>query len=191
MLINLFALVVKVDQLLEVLVTTLVFVFIGVILFAITYGILGLVYPIKKEIEEDHNTALGIVVGSIMIGIAIIIAAAGSVKPGAGAAVTMDSNHAVTNQGVVAVANANGDVSFTIDFKPWPQHARLTCRFDHPPADRASDESVTAQAAAGLDSLTWRLIEQTGYTMGLNLERKDKGNNKPPVLPAPTITRAR
>lgn len=70
------ALIVKVDQLLEVLVTTLIFVFIGVVLFAITYGILGLLYPIKKEIEEDQNTALGIVIGSIMIGIAIIIAAA-------------------------------------------------------------------------------------------------------------------
>lgn len=70
------ALIVKVDQLLEVLVTTLIFVFIGVVLFAVTYGILGLLYPIKKEIEEDQNTALGIVIGSIMIGIAIIIAAA-------------------------------------------------------------------------------------------------------------------
>jgi uncharacterized membrane protein YjfL (UPF0719 family) len=76
MLINLFALVVKVDQLLEVLVTTLIFVFIGVVLFAVTYGILGLIYPIKKEIEEDQNMALGIVIGAIMIGIAIIIAAA-------------------------------------------------------------------------------------------------------------------
>ncbi len=79
MLMNLFAplgLVVKLDQLLEVVVTTLVFVFIGVVLFSITYGILGLIYPIKKEIEEDHNTALGIVIGSIMIGIALIIAAA-------------------------------------------------------------------------------------------------------------------
>ena len=79
MLMNLFiplALIVKVDQLLEVLVTTLIFVFIGIVLFAITYGILGLIYPIKKEIEEDQNTALGIVIGSIMIGIAIIIAAA-------------------------------------------------------------------------------------------------------------------
>jgi uncharacterized membrane protein YjfL (UPF0719 family) len=79
MLMNLFvpfALVVKLDQLLETLVTTLIFVFIGVVIFAVAYGILGLVYPIKKEIEEDHNTALGIVVGSIMIGIALIIAAA-------------------------------------------------------------------------------------------------------------------
>jgi uncharacterized membrane protein YjfL (UPF0719 family) len=70
------ALIVKVDQLLEVLVTTLIFVFIGIVLFAITYGILGLIYPIKKEIEDDQNVALGIVIGSIMIGIALIIAAA-------------------------------------------------------------------------------------------------------------------
>ncbi len=69
-------LVVKMDQLLETLVTTLVFVCIGIVIFAVTYGILGMIYPIKKEIEEDQNNALGIVIGSIMIGIAIIIAAA-------------------------------------------------------------------------------------------------------------------
>lgn len=73
---NLLAMVVKFDQLLEVLVTTLIFVFIGIIFFAFAYGILSRMYPIKKEIEEDQNTALGIVIGSIMIGIAIIIAAA-------------------------------------------------------------------------------------------------------------------
>lgn len=70
------AFIVKIDQLLEVLVTTLIFVFIGIIFFAVAYGILSRMYPIKKEIEEDQNTALGIVIGSIMIGIAIIIAAA-------------------------------------------------------------------------------------------------------------------
>jgi len=68
--------IVKIDQLLEVVVTALVFVFIGVIFFAVTYAILGLIFPIKKEIEEDQNTALGIVIGSIMIGVAIIIAGA-------------------------------------------------------------------------------------------------------------------
>ena len=73
---NVFAFVVEFDKLLPAIVTSLVFVVIGVIFFAVTYGILGLIYPIKKEIEEDHNTALGIVIGSIMVGIAIIIAAA-------------------------------------------------------------------------------------------------------------------
>ncbi len=70
------AMVVKLDALLEVLVTTLIFVFMGIIFFAVTYAILGRMFPIHKEIEEDQNVALGIVIGSIMIGIAIIIAAA-------------------------------------------------------------------------------------------------------------------
>ncbi len=74
--INAFALVVKFDALAEVLITTLIFVFIGIVFFAVAYGVLGMMFPIKKEIEEDQNTALGIVIGSIMIGIAIIIAAA-------------------------------------------------------------------------------------------------------------------
>ena len=68
--------IVKVEQLLEVLATTLIFVFIGILFFAIAYGILGFMYPIKKEIEEDHNTALAIVIGSIMLGLALIISAA-------------------------------------------------------------------------------------------------------------------
>ncbi len=73
---NFLAFVVKFDALAEVLVTTLIFVAIGIVFFAVAYGILSRMYPIKKEIEEDQNTALGIVIGSIMIGIAIIIAAA-------------------------------------------------------------------------------------------------------------------
>jgi uncharacterized membrane protein YjfL (UPF0719 family) len=73
---NILALVVKIDQLLEVLVTTLIFVSIGLIFFAVAYGILSRVFPMRKEIEEDQNIALGVVIGSIMIGIAIIIAAA-------------------------------------------------------------------------------------------------------------------
>jgi uncharacterized membrane protein YjfL (UPF0719 family) len=68
--------VVKLDQLLETLVTTLIFVFIGIVFFSVAYAILSRIFNIHKEIEEDQNTALGIVIGSIMIGLAIIIAAA-------------------------------------------------------------------------------------------------------------------
>ncbi len=73
---NALAFVVKIDQLLEVLVTTLIFVSIGLVFFAVAYAVLSRIFSIHKEIEEDQNTALGIVIGSIMIGIAIIIAAA-------------------------------------------------------------------------------------------------------------------
>jgi uncharacterized membrane protein YjfL (UPF0719 family) len=70
------AMIVKMEELLPVLVTTLIFVSIGLVFFAVAYAVLGRIFPMRKEIEEDQNTALGIVIGSIMIGIAIIIAAA-------------------------------------------------------------------------------------------------------------------
>lgn len=72
------AFIVKLDQLVEVLVTTLVFVIIGLVFFGIAFFILEKVTPfsIRKEIEDDQNTALGIVIGSMLIGVAIIIAAA-------------------------------------------------------------------------------------------------------------------
>lgn len=41
---------------------------------------------------------------------AITISSTGSVKPASGIAVTMDSNHAVTNQGAIAISNANGAI---------------------------------------------------------------------------------
>ena len=70
--------VVRFADLAEVLVTTLIFVVIGLVFFGISFGILTLVTPfsIRKEIEEDQNTALGIVIGAMLLGIAIIIAAA-------------------------------------------------------------------------------------------------------------------
>jgi uncharacterized membrane protein YjfL (UPF0719 family) len=76
MLMQTFGMIVKMDQLLEVLVTTLIFVFIGLVIFSIAYGILSRMFHLHKEIEEDQNTALGIVIGSIMIGLALIISSA-------------------------------------------------------------------------------------------------------------------
>ncbi|MEO9068125.1 MAG: hypothetical protein ABI281_08375 [Caldimonas sp.] len=71
-----------------------------------------------------------------------------------------------------ALANAHAHIDFMVDFKTWPVHARLTCRFANRPADQ-QDESVTTSSSPRLDSLTWRLIEQTAWTMGLEVDRKD------------------
>ncbi len=70
--------IVKLEELLPVLVTTVIFVAIGLIVFAIAFFIVVLVAPfsVKKEIEEDHNTALAIIIGAMIIGIGFIIAAA-------------------------------------------------------------------------------------------------------------------
>ena len=71
-------LVVKMEELLPVLTTTVIFVAIGLVVFAIAFFIVVLVAPfsVKKEIEEDQNTALAIIIGSLIIGVAMIIAAA-------------------------------------------------------------------------------------------------------------------
>ena len=72
------ALVVSLEQILPVLVTTIVFVLLGLLIFAVAFIIIIYVSPfsVKKEIEEDQNTSLGIIIGSVILGIAIIIAAA-------------------------------------------------------------------------------------------------------------------
>lgn len=71
-------LIVDFDKLLPVLATTLIFVFIGLIVFGIAYWIIVKVAPfsVKKEIEDDQNIALGIIIGAIILGVAMIISAA-------------------------------------------------------------------------------------------------------------------
>jgi uncharacterized membrane protein YjfL (UPF0719 family) len=72
------ALIVKLEELLPVLITTVVFVLLGLIVFALAYLIIVKVSPfsVRKEIEEDQNIALGIVIGAVILGVAMIIAAA-------------------------------------------------------------------------------------------------------------------
>jgi uncharacterized membrane protein YjfL (UPF0719 family) len=57
------------------LVAAFVFAIIGLIFFAIAFFVIAKVTPfsVRKEIEEDHNTALAIVLASIILGMAIII----------------------------------------------------------------------------------------------------------------------
>ena len=73
-----FALVVKVEELTGVLLTTLAFTVFGLVMFTLAFLVMGKVTPfsIRKELEEDHNTAIAIVIGAVIIGIALIIGAA-------------------------------------------------------------------------------------------------------------------
>jgi CheY-like chemotaxis protein len=74
-----------------------------------------------------------------------------------------------------ALANAHSQIDFTVDIKTWPTHARLACRFAHRQIDDLTD-GPGAGAPHGLDSLTWRLLEQTAWTMGLVVERQDESH---------------
>ncbi len=71
-------LIVKLEDLLPVLTTTVIFVAIGLIVFAIAFVIVVVVAPfsVKKEIEEDQNVSLAIIIGAIIIGVAMIISSA-------------------------------------------------------------------------------------------------------------------
>jgi CheY-like chemotaxis protein len=70
-----------------------------------------------------------------------------------------------------ALDHARSNIEFAIDVRTWPAHARIVCRFAHHPPDLL-DGSLTPDTHA-LNSLTWRLLEQTAWTMGLPLERQD------------------
>ena len=75
---NFLAFIVKLDELLPVLITTIIFVLIGLVVFAAAFFIIVRVVPfsVKKEIEDDQNVALAILIGSLIIGIALIISSA-------------------------------------------------------------------------------------------------------------------
>ena len=75
---TIFGLLIPMENLLPVVVTTLVFVLIGLIVFALAFLVITKVAPfsVRKEIEDDQNIALAIVIGSVILGSALIIAAA-------------------------------------------------------------------------------------------------------------------
>jgi uncharacterized membrane protein YjfL (UPF0719 family) len=72
------AMIIKLEELLPVVTTTVVFVAIGLIVFTIAFLLVVLIAPfsVKKEIEDDQNISLAVIIGSIIIGIAMIISAA-------------------------------------------------------------------------------------------------------------------
>ncbi len=68
-----------IDQLhMSQLLWSVIYAVLGVVIFAISFWLIDRLTPfsIRKEIEEDQNTALGIIIGAVIIGLAIIISAA-------------------------------------------------------------------------------------------------------------------
>jgi len=60
------------------IVSSLAYTLLGLVLFGLCFKIISAVTPfsIRKEIEEDHNTALAILIGAVILGLALIISAA-------------------------------------------------------------------------------------------------------------------
>ena len=68
----------KLENMAEAALSTAVFAGIGLAVFGIAFWLMTKLAPfsVKKEIEEDQNTALAIIMAGVLIGISLIIAAA-------------------------------------------------------------------------------------------------------------------
>ena len=66
------------NQLLHQLLVAAVFSILGLVILGLVWLVLVKVLPfsLRKEMEDDQNIALGIVLGSLILGISLIIAAA-------------------------------------------------------------------------------------------------------------------
>ncbi|HLL54502.1 MAG TPA: DUF350 domain-containing protein [Myxococcaceae bacterium] len=65
------------DNLVRGLLAAVVFSGLGLAVFVIGFHVIRKMFPfnVYKEIEEDQNVALAIVIGSFILGLAVIIAA--------------------------------------------------------------------------------------------------------------------
>lgn len=68
----------KLDHLGEAVVSSAVFAGIGLVVFGLAFWIMNKLspFPIKKEIEQDQNVALAIIMAGVIIGISLIISSA-------------------------------------------------------------------------------------------------------------------
>ncbi|HJW95116.1 MAG TPA: DUF350 domain-containing protein [Thermoanaerobaculia bacterium] len=64
-------------QTLHTFLVTLAYTVFGLVMFGVAFWIITKLTPfsIRKEVEEDQNIALAILIGAVMLGLAIIIAA--------------------------------------------------------------------------------------------------------------------
>jgi uncharacterized membrane protein YjfL (UPF0719 family) len=67
----------KLDNMGDAAISSAVFAGIGLAVFGIAFWIMTKLAPfsVKKEIEEDQNTALAIIMAGVIIGVSVIIAA--------------------------------------------------------------------------------------------------------------------
>ena len=68
------------------IIDTVVYSLVGIVLMGLGFLIITFFTPfsIKKEIEDDQNVSLGIIIGAVIIGISIIVASVISTPTGTG-----------------------------------------------------------------------------------------------------------
>jgi len=100
-----------------------------------------------------------------------------------------------------ALNSTHSSIDLRLDLTPWPHKAMLVCRFAHRSQDLTQAALNTAEPPATLNSLAWRLVEQTALTMGVLPLREDQagitvltlefpqtmGEDDAPAPPAPPV----
>ena len=68
----------KLDNLGDAAASSAIFAGIGLVVFGLAFWVMNKLAPfsIKKEIEEDQNTALAIIMAGVIIGVSLIISSA-------------------------------------------------------------------------------------------------------------------
>ena len=68
----------KLEHMGDAVASSAIFAGIGLVVFGMAFWIMNKLSPfsIKKEIEEDHNVALAIIMAGVIIGVSLIIASA-------------------------------------------------------------------------------------------------------------------
>jgi hypothetical protein len=83
--------------------------------------------------------------------------------------------------------HAFGRIDLTVEIKSWPAHACLSAAFQHQPPDEV--EAPAGRPAplheARLNTMSWRLLQQTAGVLGLDLVRSDAPGKTRMVLQFP------
>ncbi len=66
---------------------------------------------------------------------------------------------------------AQKKLEFKLDVKAWPPYARLTIRFAHASSDASDRLTPVGTPLPSLDSMSWRLVQQISWTLGLVMDR--------------------
>jgi uncharacterized membrane protein YjfL (UPF0719 family) len=68
----------RLEQLGQALVSSAAFSLVGLLVFGLAFFVMEKMSPfgLRKEIEEDHNVALAIIMAAVIIGIALIVSSA-------------------------------------------------------------------------------------------------------------------
>src|ERR1700739_2224724 len=63
------------------------------------------------------------------------------------------------------------NLEFKIEMRAWPPYARLSARFAHASSDATDRLTPVGTPLPSLDSMSWRLVQQISWTLGLMLDR--------------------